>query len=163
MKKAAIITITQQENFGNRLQNYALQQFLKKFGIDCYTLHNHDKKALGLKSKILFFVKNNLRKIIYIKKELRKRKFAKFDKKYINFSDIHIYNNYIPQNIEENFDYFICGSDQIWNLNYDSNAKVNFLEFVKEKPTISFAASFGSENIPESKKDITKKRIEKIK
>jgi len=32
--KVAIITITGGDNYGNRLQNYAVQYFLKKYGCD---------------------------------------------------------------------------------------------------------------------------------
>ena len=40
MKKAAIITIYDMDNYGNRLQNYAVQEILKKKGLDVETLDN---------------------------------------------------------------------------------------------------------------------------
>ena len=43
MKKAGIITLFGEYNFGNRLQNYAVQEVLKKFDLDVETI-----KYLGL-------------------------------------------------------------------------------------------------------------------
>ena len=34
MKKAGIITLFGEYNFGNRLQNYAVQEVLKRFDLD---------------------------------------------------------------------------------------------------------------------------------
>lgn len=34
MKKVGIITLTRAENYGNKLQNYAIQEVLKKLGFD---------------------------------------------------------------------------------------------------------------------------------
>ena len=40
MKKAAIITIVDKDNYGNRLQNYAVQETLKKHKLDVTTINN---------------------------------------------------------------------------------------------------------------------------
>ena len=40
MKKAAIITIIDQENIGNRLQNYAVQEVLKRYNFQATTINN---------------------------------------------------------------------------------------------------------------------------
>ena len=39
-KKIGIVTIVDYNNYGNRLQNYATQQVLKKFGYEAVTLKN---------------------------------------------------------------------------------------------------------------------------
>ena len=38
--KVGIITINDNNNYGNRLQNYAVQEFMKKEKNECYTLKN---------------------------------------------------------------------------------------------------------------------------
>ena len=38
MKKAGIMTICGEFNYGNRLQNYAVQEVLKKFDLDVETI-----------------------------------------------------------------------------------------------------------------------------
>lgn len=43
MMKTAILTITGGENFGNRLQNYALQEILKSYSETVHTIKNYTK------------------------------------------------------------------------------------------------------------------------
>ena len=40
MKKIAIITIFDENNYGNRLQNYATQEVLKELGFEVETINN---------------------------------------------------------------------------------------------------------------------------
>ena len=40
MKKVAILTINDNLNYGNRLQNYAVQEVLKKNGLKSETINN---------------------------------------------------------------------------------------------------------------------------
>ena len=57
MKKGCIVTLTDNNNFGNRLQNYALQKYLEKNSIECDTLWYKDKPN---------FIKNIVKKLIII-------------------------------------------------------------------------------------------------
>ena len=40
MKRIGIITINDNNNYGNRLQNYAVQEYLKRLGFEVETLRN---------------------------------------------------------------------------------------------------------------------------
>ena len=79
MKKAAIITIVDKDNYGNRLQNYAVQETLKKHKLDVTTINN--TPILNSGDKYI------LRKIKYLllklkrKNECKERKdnFERFD------------------------------------------------------------------------------------
>ena len=44
MKKVAILTINDNLNYGNRLQNYAVQEVLKKNGLKSETINNQKGK-----------------------------------------------------------------------------------------------------------------------
>lgn len=57
-KKVGIYTI-QSFNYGNRLQNYALQEILKKQGYDVLSISN-SAVELSIKSKIKGFIKRYL-------------------------------------------------------------------------------------------------------
>ena len=57
--------------------------------------------------------------------------------------------------INNKFDYFIVGSDQIWNYNFGHAQEKDFLKFSDYNKTISYAPSFGIYNID----DKWKKRI----
>ena len=49
MKKAAIITIYSRLNYGNRLQNYAVQELLKGIDIEPQTIKNVSKFGAFIK------------------------------------------------------------------------------------------------------------------
>lgn len=143
MKKIAIVTI-ESINFGNRLQNYALQYILESIGCVTKTIHRRKKKK-GVKA----FVKLVIQDILQTKAS----KFRRFDK-YIHFSDITIGRDDYPEDISEKFDYFIVGSDQVWNPHYDFvSGKCDFLTFAESKQKISYAASFGVCEIPIDRKE----------
>ena len=57
--------------------------------------------------------------------------------------------NYIPEKLGEQFDYFVAGSDQIWNPNFPFNLDFNFLTFCEKNKRISYSGSFGVDSIPE--------------
>lgn len=147
MKKAAIVTITQKSNFGNRLQNYAVQKILEEQGLKVETLINIDND-----STIKYYlkkIKQIVKSIIKVNNPYVKRENAidRFDKKYIKFSK-KIVGNKLKNNINKDYDYFVCGSDQIWNLNYFENGIVNFLGFCDKTKKIALSPSFGSEKYP---------------
>ena len=57
MKKAAIISLYGNNNFGNKLQNYAVQEVLKKQGLEVENIINFpflNNKKGSLKKKLPF-------------------------------------------------------------------------------------------------------------
>lgn len=175
--KIGIITLLS-NNYGNRLQNYAVQELLRN--IDDSTVYtvpfekNKPNKinVTNIKKSISYYIKafNSRMKNIYsfnyekhnliynafyyllcnkkIKSLIKERnkKFKKFDECYINYEyrTLTLGNN----DWVENYDYFVCGSDQIWNPYYPTCNKFAFLQFVDEKKRISLSASFGVNEIP---------------
>ena len=157
--KIGIITITEGENLGNRLQNYAVQQYIEKnLGIKPETIRNYKSFKIYkyvLKNWIIA-IKRYI-KILLLKERIssinRIRNFKKFNRKNINYSKYIISNVSINLKINKSYDYFICGSDQIWNPNYEENSYVNFLQFADKNKRIAFAPSFGTSNINDKMKD----------
>lgn len=153
MKKIGIVTITGGANYGNRLQNYAMQRILEKNGYKTYTIRKQTEKDTFKKS-----VKRIIKKYTRLKNTpLNKRieKFKTFDKTYIKYSRLYIKSDEYDNQIESVYDGFVCGSDQIWNPNYKMNTGSNYLSFIKNKKKISVAASFGVDRInKENMKDI---------
>lgn len=164
--KCAIITITNGSNYGNRLQNYAVQRVLEKRNITVETLINLGNNEDNYKTKIKSIVKNVLKTTLLYKKynnEIKRlNAFKKFNKYNIRFSKNSISNTKISTKILKQYDCFICGSDQIWNPNYKENAKVNFLGFVENRKKIAYAPSFGVSNIPDNRKEEIKNWLNKI-
>lgn len=154
--KVAIVTITDGANYGNRLQNYAMQEILQECGVECYTLRRDSLCCYGLKYRLLTSGKKTVKKVLRIQDDytlLKKRKelFAKFNKKYIRFGKEILQNNIVPHGIESKYDFFVCGSDQIWNVRFPFIRKDinNYLAtFADGQKRIAYAASFGTSDIP---------------
>ena len=75
-----IVTIVDNNNYGNRLQNYALQEVVKKLGHDVVTFQNEiflNEKKRWIYRKIKYF----RFKGTYSLNENRKRNFQKFNEK----------------------------------------------------------------------------------
>ena len=175
--KVAIMTINDYLNYGNRLQNYAVQEVLKKLGAEPTTIINTTKhknidrneysvnkyiKKLndiginGIMRKVIFKVKRIDEEKL---KSQKKNNFKKFSKLYINESEFEIDMNNIPTEIGRHFEYFITGSDQVWNPNFIRFSELDFLTFVPEEKRIAYAPSFGVSSIPADYKEDFKKWI----
>lgn len=161
--KILILTITGGQNFGNRLQNYALSKSLVKYAENVETAKNLTKAEDEYKfvTKVKLFVKSTaasfymrLPKVnnITLNQWYRRKVFDKFTKKYIPQSKFVISEKNIPDNLKREYDYFISGSDQVWNPYYPFNSNIEFMDFADGKQRISYAASFGVSNIPEEKR-----------
>lgn len=87
--------------------------------------------------------------------EARKSNFQKFSMDYLNYSKLKLSatQKCKVQEIDQ-YDAFICGSDQVWNPIYQDVSKIRFLTFAKPNKRIALAPSFGVAEIPESRKKI---------
>lgn len=155
IRNIAIFTM-RSKNYGNRLQNYALQRILEGNGYHCRTLQD---KSIEEKVLKLLAARPNLslwKPIlkIYLKNEKHFKRFLKradnfelFDYKYIKDSKYYIASKNISLNLQNQYDAFIAGSDQIWNTTFGFVTDNYFLPF-KHPCKVAYAASFGVESIP---------------
>lgn len=159
MKKIGILTINDNYNLGNRLQNYATQEFLKDFEFKVETIQNIKNYY---NSNYTFRVKEKIKNIIkYLspkKKHKRYINFLRFNKN-IEWSKYLIDYKHIPKEINEKYDYFITGSDQVWNPTFGRMSDIDFLTFADKNKRISLAASFGINEVPKDLKEYYKKRL----
>ena len=169
--KNAIITMNGHHNYGNRLQNFALQYFLGSFGNSetIWWSENNYLPSTGnnysLKSIIKYILNyRNQRDDVskfYTRIGIREYNIKKF-------SDDHIvikYDYCIKKNLNFQYDNFIVGSDQVWNpLFWDNEVskEVNFLQFTDLKKRIAYAASFGIRELPSKFIDIFKEGLDGI-
>ncbi|MDD3079003.1 MAG: polysaccharide pyruvyl transferase family protein [Paludibacter sp.] len=184
MKKIGILTITDYLNYGNRLQNYATQEILKARGFDVVSIANVtiSPKEEGFKF-LMFRIKNALGKspatlLRSFQEKLRERQnkekyvagqrnkeksFREFSAKHIAETGYVISPENLPKNLSEEFDYFVVGSDQIWNPNIRYGSSVDFLTFAPVEKRIAFAPSFGVSHIPEKFTDDYRCWLNKMK
>lgn len=154
MKKIAILTITDGENYGNRLQNFALQEVLREKGYHVETIRRSTYRDTGTKDIIIRFVKNIVKTAIGRQTDKhilnRKFRFYLFNRKYIHFSKCVLHDNNYPCDLNAMFDYFVVGSDQVWNAGFRiiSDDILNHLAFFASgEKRIAYAASFGTDRI----------------
>ena len=143
--KIGLVTITRGENYGNRLQNYAMQTALTQMGHSVETITRKNYWLRG-KTRWKLAMKKYLR-IKYSRNARRTESFRKFNNRYLNISRSVIKSDTVDKKISKKYDAFICGSDQIWNPNFETNSDSFFLSFVEGKKKIAVAASFGIDRI----------------
>lgn len=146
--KLGIITITQGTNYGNRLQVYAVQQVLKKLGHESALLLNNtgvNSATHGIKMaiKLTLGLKQSREEFA------RKRSYDRFDRKYLTIDRKALDESYRKADVGSRYDAFVCGSDQVWNPHTPYMNGIFFADFPDVKKRISYAASFGVNEIPE--------------
>lgn len=157
MQRLAILTINDDGNLGNRLQNYATQEILKKYKIKVETISN--QKGIVGKGYIKKKIKTQIKKVIVIRPQIKKyNNFVKFNKN-IKYSKYHIDIEHVPQKLGEKYDYYITGSDQVWNPSFKRMSEIDFLKFAPKEKRNSFSASFGIMEIPDELKESCKKNL----
>lgn len=144
MKKVGIITIYDEDNYGNRLQNYAVQEVLKNMGFEVETIKNTNlvdgKNYIHNKGKAI---------------PERREKFLSFNNENMHNTEDVIFHHEFDNGLHENYDYFVIGSDQIWNYNFQNRfSEAVFANFAPYEKRISFSASFGISEIPDDKKHL---------
>ncbi len=140
MKNIAIVTINSL-NYGNRLQNYALQTVLESLGYKTETIRRNVSE-----NSLLYKLKNYAH---YIWKPNYATQIFKFNKS-IKWSK-KVYESDL-EDLNDSYDYFIVGSDQVWNpYFYFTGTDLDFLTFANTSRRIAYAASFGVSEIPDEK------------
>lgn len=178
-KTVAIVTIDDYINYGNRLQNYALTKLLQNEGFKVYngievlTKEDWILRTNGAIKKIIKWctpfsvVKGKLyssQDKSGLKKE-REKRFLDFIHSYTTILDPVVCVNHSCANKElrkYGIDYYLIGSDQVWNPYYEAK-EYEFLTFAPKEKRLSFAASIGADNIPEGSKWYFKKNLLNMK
>ena len=140
MNKVGIVTIFN-SNYGNRLQNYALQESLKKMGVDVETIRN--VSLLNKKKNNFEYILRNI-KYLFKKDDFNDGKDReKYFKEFNNNIEVSkfCFNWFNLKKIKK-YDMFIVGSDQVWNPTIGRLTRYDLVTF-SNKPKFSYAASFG--------------------
>ncbi len=167
LMKIGILTLNGFVNYGNRLQNYALKYFLTQF-VDSsvetiwHTENNYLPVIWKLSWKVVIKYIINYKNFRTLVKNnyfgcnmIRQYNFKKFSDSYqkINYS----YN--LSEGLDSQYDYFIVGSDQVWNP-YGGATASEFLTFTSKDKRIAYAASIGLSSIPKEKRKKFKNWLE---
>lgn len=164
--KIAIITFSDfNTNYGSRLQAYSLGNFLKKNGHEVefirYREFNKTPRPRSFRQVASLIAGKLIKAIDKSNREKRNISFDKFSEKFLKHTKLYISNEELKNNLPE-YDCYICGSDQIWNLDCLGGMRLPyFLDFVPTgKLKIAYAPSFGDYKIDEQRKDEIRTLIE---
>lgn len=168
--KIGIVTIIDYRNYGNRLQNYAVQKILEKKNIETETILNDFYKDSKYENKSILnnlihclkvmiwnvwsvFTKNP-HELSYVKKSdklLKERIYNNiaFSEKYINETGYLVRGGITYKHKMNTFDFLVVGSDQVWNPKMNFGSGFFFLQNIPEEKRIAFSASCGLDRIPE--------------
>ncbi len=163
--RAAIITIDSY-NYGNRLQNLAVQVLLSSYRMHVNTFKRRSNQLNKKNIKnIIKITAGFLNKILGIRQTRlleynRLYRFYKFNKNYINWDkrtlEAVCHTNYI----DKHYDILITGSDQIWNYKFPFNSKLNLLAFGSDKlKRAALSASIGNIELTEEEKILFSKNL----
>ncbi len=143
--KVAIITLVGDFNYGNRLQNYALQEILIALGMDVSTIDNPKQSFVNCLKEHMVERVNGKKRLKNINDMRREKNLRDFTKQYIHMVEANF--------TSDDFDYLVVGSDQVWNPSFwgtDTecySAKRYLLKNVDTSKRIAYAASFGVEEL----------------
>lgn len=155
--KIAIITWCCYYNFGTYLQAYALQTFLKEKGYDAKIIDDyHYSLEQPLSVRIKCFLKNIIKFIFFRERyviqktdDLSAQKYKSFKKRYLSV-DCQVDS---LAEVNQRYDIFVCGSDQIWNPGgFDRKGNDFYFASFASKPKIAYAPSIGVRSIPKERK-----------
>lgn len=163
MKKSiTIVTLNDPENYGNRLQNYALMQMLRRYGT-VYTAFCAGFRPLPACIARVFHpgvqwikrILSGIRRGNLLVRIRHHRKCVSFTKHYVpdSYESIDVINGVRPS--KHITDWYVFGSDQIWNYHSVQNKDRlrcfalylgSFLPF--QSKALSYAASIGVSSEP---------------
>lgn len=149
MKKIGILTLQSSHNCGSIMQAYALQEVLIKGGaapefidfatskqLEEYSVYTNQKGLKGIiKNLIFWWNRSVLTRHWNDYHDYRLKNLKLSENSYTEESDV--------SNIPEQYDAFITGSDQVWNVTIPDYNDIYFLSF-KGKTKMAYAASFGA-------------------
>lgn len=155
-KKAAIVTIYGEFNYGNRLQNYAVAHALDRLGYEAETIVAVPRVPMKLRVKrwLRVFLGRALAPIMLrIKPHLvREARFCRFTKRHIATRYISSPDGRLPDTIAGEYDMFFTGSDQVFNPcfgGYERCFDAMLLTFVPKAKKRCVSPSFGISQMPE--------------
>lgn len=167
--RVGIVTINDDANFGNRLQNYALQQALASLGWHPETIRNDPPPmsrrllvsrawhALQADGAVALGRRNGRLVVDRLRRPApsrgpahagrRRAAIARFAAARITFSSDE-YAGADRASWSGRYSKVVVGSDQVWNHGFRNAQELDFLTFAAPEGRVAYAASFGVDEIP---------------
>lgn len=155
MNKVGLVTCFL-NNYGACLQAYALQKVITALGHECQIIRYSPNPeiihydSLYIKAKMLYRRIRGLFDNRYYYETSRIKMFNRFRKSTLVFGDKKFSSEDELYNYPFKYDYFVVGSDQLWNpIIHGGNNKAYLLDFVTDwRKKIAYAPSIGLSVFP---------------
>lgn len=147
--KVCIITLYDNVNYGNKLQNYAVKCLVERRGYSANTL-------VLRKDPFRESVKLFIRKIKALRGDVKAERYVNlsaFSREYLGIDYYYTSKGQIEEDINNDYDLFVTGSDQVWNPEVRTTDLENFLlTFTSDDKKVSIAPSLGTTYVPDEMK-----------
>ena len=166
-KKIGILTFVNADNFGAVLQAYALSQYCSELGYDVELINyrvnsskNNNVNIVQCRETILQKICRRLKIIKNHYRKVQMLKFSKFRRELLSVSrtpyngDLEFLDKY-----QDDYDFIICGSDQIWNTQLSNGSRIFYLDFKCKAKKIAYAGSYGHEMLTNMEQKYTENYI----
>ena len=153
MKTVGIMSMQKVRNYGSFLQAYGLKKNIQELGYNVvFVDYNYEKSLINnTNDSILKKIIKNIYFFNYVKKKIILRKYNNaFDEKYIPY----LYSNNKKIYTQDDIDYLIIGSDEVFNCLQSfpvGYSRELFGKNFERIPVSSYAASFGQTNFDKLK------------
>ena len=170
--KLALLSFHNAANYGAALQAYAFQRFLSDSGFDCEYI-NYINQSRAHEYSMSWHIYDCLKHgkltsaAAYLAGSpfmtLRKWRFNRFYDQHLRKTDKVYHSSKEAEELNSQYDYFIVGSDQVWNPVCNGDDAVFLLDFVKDgKKRISYSPSFGMTEVDDAHKKVFKDNLEQF-
>lgn len=170
--KIGLLSFHNAANYGAALQAYALQKAIGDMGFESEYINyqnHHRKNSYSMSYHIVNSIKKKDLKgaIKYILgspyMNLRKFKFKKFYEKNLLYTSKVFSTANEARSLNDKYNKFIVGSDQVWNSKNNGNDDAYLLSFVDDdSKKVSYSSSFGISEIPIEQKNIYSTYLSRI-
>lgn len=169
MTRIGILTFHRAINYGAVLQAYALQKTLQRLGADCtiidfrsHIIEDYYKPLRIAKGiSVWWQLKNTGIALLKYRGRKRKKKALEgFVRRHLKVSEP------VDTDLEAlnaQYDLFVTGSDQVFNLEITGKDAGAYLLSFAEKPRYSYAASFGKDYIREQHQEIIRSELSRFR
>lgn len=150
-KSVGIITMHRVLNCGSALQAYALQEVINQMGFNVeiidYIYPNSYHKSLIKRKPASFLYRLIDTTYTWVNKLFIARLFKPFRNRFLKLSKKKYKDIKSLRSDPPKYDYYIAGSDQIWNPKYVGIDTNFFLGFIESNEKFSYASSLSQKSI----------------
>ena len=170
--KLGLLTFHTAANYGAALQAYAFQKFLTDKGFDCEYI-NYVNESRAHEYSMSWHIWDSLRHgkltsaAAYLAGSpfmtLRKMRFDRFYRKHLRQTEKVYRNSKEAEELNDKYDFFVIGSDQVWNPACNGDDAAFLLDFVMDdRKRISYSPSFGTTDVDKQHITVFKENISRF-